>query len=200
MIENENTDNSSLSSFNSTAKNKITYDEIMEEKESNCSLLKVISEILTAACEQYKFNSEEKLLLIKSFITKKRPDISIYDFLKRLYKYSKVSENVLILVLIYIDRLKSNRKIGLNYFNIYKLILASFVTAIKFNSDEYYPLEYYAKSGGISQREMATLEYEFISLLDFKLFVEQKLFDKYLKYLREAEQNEDDDIDYDSDD
>ena len=47
---------------------------------------------------------------------------------------------------------------------------------------------------------MATLEYEFISLLDFKLFVDQKLFDKYLKYLREAEQNEDDDIDYDSDD
>ena len=32
MIENENTDNSSLSSFNSTAKNKITYDEIMEKK------------------------------------------------------------------------------------------------------------------------------------------------------------------------
>ena len=200
MIENENTDNSSLSSFNSTAKNKITYDEIMEEKESDCSVLKVISEILTATCEQYKFSSEEKLLLIKSFITKKRPDISIYDFLKRLYKYSKVSENVLILVLIYIDRLKSNRKIGLNYFNIYKLILASFVTAIKFNSDEYYSLGFYAELGGISQKEMTTLEYEFISLLDFKLFVDQKLFDKYLKYLREAKQNEDDDIDYDSDD
>ena len=200
MIENENTDNSSLSSLNSTEKkDKTTYEKIMEEKESHYSILKVISEILTATCEQSKFGNEEKILLIKSFMTKKRPNISIYEFLKRLYKYGKVSESILILVLIYIDRLCRNRKIGLNYFNIYKLILASFVTTIKFNSDEYYSLDIYAKLGGISQKEMVTLEYEFISLLNFNLFVDQELFDKYEKYLRNAELDEDENIDYDSD-
>ena len=199
MIENENTDNSSLSSFCSKKqKDKIVYEKIVEEKSSS-GLLKVISEVLTVFCEQSKFNKDENLFLVKSFTTKKRPNISIYDFLKRLYKYSKVSENILILVLIYIDRLCRNRKICLNYFNIHKLIIASFVTAIKFNSDEYYSLEIYAKLGGISQKEIATLEYEFIALLDFKLFVEEKLFYKYNNNLRNAEIDDDEDCDYDSD-
>ena len=199
MIENENTDNSSLSSFCSKKqKDKIVYEKIVEEKSSS-GLLKVISEVLTVFCEQSKFNKDENLFLVKSFTTKKRPNISIYDFLKRLYKYSKVSENILILVLIYIDRLCRNRKICLNYFNIHKLIIASFVTAIKFNSDEYYSLEIYAKLGGISQKEIVSLEYEFIALLDFKLFVEEKLFYKYNNNLRNAEIDDDEDCDYDSD-
>ena len=199
MIENENTDNSSLSSFCSKKqKDKIVYEKIVEEKSSS-GLLKVISEVLTVFCEQSKFNKDENLFLVKSFTTKKRPNISIYDFLKRLYKYSKVSENILILVLIYIDRLCRNRKICLNYFNIHKLIIASFVTAIKFNSDEYYSLEIYAKLGGISQKEIVSLEYEFIALLDFKLFVEEKLFSKYDNNLRNAEIDDDEDCDYDSD-
>ena len=199
MIENENTDNSSLSSFCSKKqKDKIVYEKIVEEKSSS-GLLKVISEVLTVFCEQSKFNKDENLFLVKSFTTKKRPNISIYDFLKRLYKYSKVSENILILVLIYIDRLCRNRKICLNYFNIHKLIIASFVTAIKFNSDEYYSLEFYAKLGGISQKEIVSLEYEFIALLDFNLFVEEKLFYKYNNNLRNAEIDDDEDCDYDSD-
>jgi hypothetical protein len=199
MIENENTDNSSLSSFCSKKqKDKIVYEKIVEEKSSS-GLLKVISEVLTVFCEQSKFNKDENLFLVKSFTTKKRPNISIYDFLKRLYKYSKVSENILILVLIYIDRLCRNRKICLNYFNIHKLIIASFVTAIKFNSDEYYSLGIYAKLGGISQKEIVSLEYEFIALLDFNLFVEEKLFYKYNNNLRNAEIDDDEDCDYDSD-
>ena len=93
MIENENTENSSLSSFYSTdKKNKIVYKKIVEEK-SSTGLLKVISEVLTDICEQSKIKNDENLFLIKSFITKKRPNISIYEFLTRLYKYSKVSEN-----------------------------------------------------------------------------------------------------------
>ena len=198
MIENENTDHSSLNSFQSSqAKNKIKGEIIIEEK-STLILLKVISEILADICEQSDKNKDDKVIL-KIFITKKRPSISIYDFLKRLYKYSNASEEILILVLIYIDRLARNRKIGLNYFNIYKLILASFIVSIKFSSDEYYSLGFYAKLGGVSQKEIESLEYQFVSLLDFKLYVEEKLYDKYDKYLRKFDNEDDDDCDYNSD-
>ena len=47
-------------------------------------------------------------------------------------------------------------------------------------------------------KEIVNLEYEFITLLDFKLFVEDKLFFKYEKYLTK-EELDDDDCDYDSD-
>ena len=92
MIENENTDNSSLSSiYSKKQNNKIVYEKIVEEK-SSTGLLKVISEVLTDICEQSKYLKDENIFLVKSFTTKKRPNISIYEFLKRLYKYSKVSE------------------------------------------------------------------------------------------------------------
>ena len=198
MIENENTDNSSFSSlYSSEQKNKILNQRITEEK-STSKVIKVISQVLTDICEQYKKEQDKKELLVKSFMTKKRPNISIYEFLIRLHKLGNVSEKILILVLIYIDRLCRNRKIALNYFNIYKLILASFVTTIKTYSDEYYSLAFYAKMGGVSQKEIVNLEYEFITLLDFKLFVEDKLFFKYEKYLTK-EELDDDDCDYDSD-
>ena len=46
---------------------------------------------------------------------------------------------------------------------------------------------------------MNLLEYEFVALLDFKLFVEEKLFHKYDNNLRNAELDEDEDCDYESD-
>ena len=88
MIENENTDNSSLSSFYSTNKNKNIINQKKVEKKASTGLLKIIAEVLEDICEQSKIKNDENLFLVKSFMTKKRPNISIYDFLTRLYKYS----------------------------------------------------------------------------------------------------------------
>jgi hypothetical protein len=101
-------------------------------------------------------------------------------------------------MLIYIDRLKTNRKIYLNYFNIYKLILAAFVLAIKFNYDEYFTLDIYSEIGGVSQKELVALEYDFTTLLNFKFFVEEKIFQKYYNFLKSID-SDDEDCDYESD-
>jgi hypothetical protein len=68
------------------------------------------------------------------------------------------------------------------------------VVAIKYNEDEYYPMKIYAKLGGISKAEMCFLEYYFVSLIKFNLFVTKELFDKYNDYISssdEEEENED---------
>ena len=171
MIENENTDISSLSSIHAGKKdNNIICERITEVKEPS-SLIKAISEVLEDTCKQSQLNENEKLILIKPFMTKKKPNFSIYEYLNHLYTYGQASEEIFILMLIYIDRLKTNRKICLNYFNIYKLILAAFVVAIKFNYDEVFSLDLYSKLVGISQKELASLEYDFTTLLNFKFFV-----------------------------
>jgi len=198
MIENENTDISSLSSTHAKKKeNKIICERITEVKEPS-SLIKAISEVLKDTCEQSQLNRNEKLILIKPFMTKKRFNISIYEYLNHLYKYSQASEEIFIIMLIYIDRLKTNRKICLNYFNIYKLILAAFVVAIKFNYDEVFSLDFYSKLGGVSQKELASLEYDFTTLLNFKFYVEEKIFTKYNNFLRTID-SDDEDCDYESD-
>jgi hypothetical protein len=198
MIENENTDISSLSSTHAKKKeNKIICERITKVKEPS-SLIKAISEVLKDTCEQSQLNRNEKLILIKPFMTKKRFNISIYEYLNHLYKYSQASEEIFIIMLIYIDRLKTNRKICLNYFNIYKLILAAFVVAIKFNYDEVFSLDFYSKLGGVSQKELASLEYDFTTLLNFKFYVEEKIFTKYNNFLRTID-SDDEDCDYESD-
>ena len=197
MIENENTDNSSLDSFYSS-KNKINLQEKLynnnysNDKIESLGMLKIISDLLTDICEEGKSNPEEKLKLLKPFISKKIPSITIINYIERLFKYSKASENIMILVLIYIDRICANQKINLNYYNIHKIILASFIVSIKFYEDDYYSLSFYAKLGGVTLKEINNLEYEFLKLIDFKLFISQELYDKYNNYLKNLE---DDDID-----
>jgi len=68
-----------------------------------------------------------------------------------------------------------------------RLILTSILSAIKFNEDEYYTNEYFAKVGGISLKELNALEVEFLQLINFCLYVEKSLFIKYNSYIEEEE-------------
>ena len=193
MLENENTEHSSISSFDSFEKSIKIKEKIYSYEKRISRKANIIAKLLTDICEEGKTNSEANLLLIKPFISKKIPSITINDYIDRLLKYSKVSEEIFILVLIYIDLLNRKYKINLNYNNIHKLILASFVVTVKFHEDEHYSLKYYAKLGGISLKEIINLEYAFLTLLDFRLYISEELFQKYNNYLLNLENSDDDD-------
>ncbi len=85
---------------------------------------------------------------------------------------------------MYIDRLCENTKIQMAMNNIHRLIITSVLLAIKFNEDDYYSNNHYAKIGGISLQEINKLEEEFIEGLNWIVWVEKSLFDKYSSYLR----------------
>ena len=193
MLENEDTEHSSISSFDSFEKSIKIKEKIYSYEKRISRKANIIAKLLTDICEEGKTNSEANLLLIKPFISKKIPSITINDYIDRLLKYSKVSEEIFILVLIYIDLLNRKYKINLNYNNIHKLILASFVVTVKFHEDEHYSLKYYAKLGGISLKEIINLEYVFLTLLDFRLYISEELFQKYNNYLLNLENSDDDD-------
>ena len=189
----------SLNSKNSTKNSTYSRDNsgIIEQKneaanEKSFLISKIISEIFVDKCEEGKSNIESKMYLLKPFTSRKIPKISIKDFLDRLLKYGKTFNEIAIILFIYIDKICNKHKINLNYYNIHKLILAAFIVAIKFHEDKYYSMSYYAKLGGISTKEAIKLEYEFTSLIDFKLFVAQKEYDKYYNYLHSLDENEDD--------
>jgi hypothetical protein len=152
--------------------------------------LEVISDLLTNICEESTQNYDSNNNKIKYFLSKKIPSISIQNFLERLTKYSKIESNTLILILIYIDRFCDANKIRLNYFNIHKLILASMLVSIKYNEDDYFSNKFYAKVGGVSKNEIDTLEYAFLILIDFKLYVSEELFKKYSDYIQNTNLNE----------
>lgn len=158
--------------------------------EKSKSLIKTISELLTDICEERRTNLESNIIKLKPFISKKIPAISIKDYIERLLKHSKVFNEIIIIILIYLDTICAKNKINLDYYNIHKLILAAFIVAIKFHEDDVYSMNFYAKLGGLTIREALNLEYEFLSLLDFKLFINPKLYNKYYNNLINLENHD----------
>ena len=143
------------------------------------SIIDIISDLFINICEENKTKKTTNNFLLKSFTNKNIPSITIKDYLLRLSKYSKVNESTIILILIYIDRICNIKRFFLTYYNIHKIILASFILAIKYNEESYYSMLYYSKLGGVSLSELKNLESEFLILIGYKLFVEEKLYDKY---------------------
>ena len=158
------------------------------------NIIITISDLLNNICNEnnsIKINSKniEINKKIRYFMLKNIPSISIKDFLLRLIKYSKICESTLIIMLIYIDRICHRYNFKITYHNIYKLMIIAMVIAIKYNEDEIYPSDFYAKIGGISKNEMNNLEYEFVCMIDFKLFISEDLFYKYYDLLAENDSN-----------
>ena len=111
------------------------------------------------------------------------PCISLYNYLYRIKKYTKVEDNTLIIALIYIDRICKINDFMINHYNIHKLLFTAIILAIKNNEDIYFTNSFYAKVGGISSNELINLELEFSLLIQFKFYVKKSLFDEYNKYI-----------------
>ena len=160
------------------------------DKNLNKNIINTISELLNNMCNDNNYpeinnkniQSNKK---IKLFMLNKIPHISIKDYLLRLSKHSKICVSTFVYILIYIDRFCHKFRFKINYYNIYKLIIASMVIAIKFNEDHFYSSEFYAKLGGISKIEMNSLVYEFVAMINFNLFVQDELYYKYYNLLTE---------------
>lgn len=161
------------------------------EEQMIISTIEIISDLFINICEENKIKKSNKNFLIKSFTNKFIPSISIKDYILRLAKHSKVNESTIIIVLIYIDRICNINHLNLTYYNIHKLILASFILAIKYNEENYYSMAFYSKIGGISLSELNNLEFECLILIRYNLFIQPKLFDKYYKDLMSLKNDDD---------
>jgi hypothetical protein len=150
----------------------------------------ILDEIVSENTSQEPFDTslpidDETKSLISQYNSKKPPQITINKYLMRILKYCMPEPSTMILCLIYIDKICENSNMQLTYLNIHRLILACMIIAIKFNEDDYYSNEYYAKVGGISMKEMNQLESNSLVLLDFNVFIDDILFDNYQKQLQE---------------
>ena len=152
------------------------------------TIINIISNLLNKICEQSpKKLKENENEIIKPFLSKKIPSISIKNFFERICNLTKIENSTLILILIFIDRICEFNEIELNYFNIHKLIIASLIVSIKYNEDYYYSNKIYAKICGISREEINKLEIEFLKLLEFNLFVDDEIYFQYSDFILNEE-------------
>ena len=182
--------NKNFEEFDSEAED-IDGENIIEESHSknivkesqNNSYIKTIIKVLTLILEENKTITDYKQIIIiqsKSiFSSHSIPKISLLNYLKRIQIYSQIETPTLICSLIYIDRLCNFTGIILTYYNIHRILFSAILMSIKFNEDRYYDNKYYSKIAGVKVKELKQIEYKFLDLIDFKLFISE---DEFLKY------------------
>ena len=193
MSDAEETEYISLNSSHSGLKKVDKIFPISKDDFSLVKTIEIISDLLNNICEENKDKSEIINKNIIPFMTKNIPSMSIKDYLLRLSQFTKMSESTIIIILIYIDRISNINNFRLTYKNIYKLILSAMVVAIKYNEDLFYSSAIYAKLGGLSVSELNYLEFQFLILIKFSLFIENDLYDKYKNNLLSLQDEEDED-------
>ena len=178
-------------SFDSELENESNETEnisINEEPEiNNIELIKSISITLNTILEENSKLSNINDIILKQnkmcFSSNSIPNISIYDYLKRIQEYSNIENNTFILSLIYIDRLCTLGKITLTYYNIHRILFGAILISIKYNEDNFYDNKYYAEIAGVKLNELNLIEYNFILLYDFQMFISDEIFKQYYTYL-----------------
>lgn len=159
-----------------------------EQVQVNKDLLKAISKTLSLVLEENQrmknFSKKIKEQSNMIFSSKQPPQISLYDYLYRIKYYSEMSDSTVIIALIYIDRFCEITSITLTPYNIHRILFGSILCAIKYNEDVFYENKYYAEIAGVSLKELNKIEYDFIDLIDFNLFITKQQFDQYENYLQ----------------
>lgn len=112
------------------------------------------------------------------------PKVSLSSYASRIQKYFRCTEECFVLCLVYIDRIvKLNPDIQISELTCHRLLLTSATVAAKFHDDEYASNEYFARVGGIDNKELNILEADFLKLLQWKLCVSATEYEWYLEAL-----------------
>ena len=169
---------------NQNEEEEIVFDYYYENKNSvsyniSVTLMQLISENMQKDNYKEKLNKQKKQIFTSKII----PKISVSDYLLRITKYANVSDEILIIALIYLDKLCKKNKIMLNSYNVHRLLFISILISIKMNSDKIYKNNYYSKISGINPKELCLMEYEFMHLSGFMLNIKKEIYEKYKSFL-----------------
>jgi len=154
----------------------------INSEKTKSNLISSISQLIIEILEE---NKAKKVKTAKNdFNSKSPPSISIDAYIDRIVKYTKIESSTLIIGLIYLDRVSDLSQLELTYNNIHRLFFVSILMSIKYNEDDIYSNEFYAKVAGIQMVELNKIERVFIGMMNFILFVDRQLYDAYKENLQ----------------
>ena len=156
-------------------------------KLQNYKLIRSISHTLDMILENNKKKEKYKEIVRKqskiSFSANLIPNISIEDYLLRIQNYSNIEESTLIISLIFIDKLCHTANVTLTHYNIHRILFTAVLISIKYNEDSFFDNKYYSEIAGVKIKELKLLEYTFIRMVDFDIYVSDDIYEKYRNYL-----------------
>lgn len=125
--------------------------------------------------------------IARRFFSKTSPPFSLEDYLLRFHHFCPHSPGVYMAAVAYIHRLcVSDLAVPATTRTIHRLSLAAIRVAAKALEDNKWAQERVAKVGGVSSQQLMNLEITLCFLLDFELYVDEKIMARRMFMLQEA--------------
>ncbi|GAB7357745.1 hypothetical protein MBLNU459_g0400t1 [Dothideomycetes sp. NU459] len=104
------------------------------------------------------------------FHSRAPPGISCHDYLQRLIQHATLSPPILLSMVYYIDRLCAlYPAFNVSSLTVHRFLITAATVAAKGLSDSFWTNPTYARIGGISTSELATLEMEFLQKVQWRI-------------------------------
>jgi hypothetical protein len=114
------------------------------------------------------------------------PAISVKDYLFRLIVHATLSPPILLSMVFYVDKLCAMYSaFTISSLTVHRFLITAATVAAKGLSDSFWTNSLYAKVGGVSLRELALLELEFLRQLDWRIVPKPETLVDYYRGLVE---------------
>jgi len=112
------------------------------------------------------------------------PAISVRDYLYRLIVHATLSPPLLLAVVFYIDRLcLLYPAFTITSLTVHRFLITAATVAAKGLSDSFWTNHTYARVGGVSTKELAMLELDFLGRLDWAIVPKAEVLEDYYRSL-----------------
>ncbi|KAH8716960.1 cyclin-domain-containing protein [Phaeosphaeriaceae sp. PMI808] len=138
--------------------------------------------------ELVRINDEQPLRdgTLTRFHSRAPPGISVGDYLSRLIIHATLSPPILLSMVFYVDKLCAMYPaFTISSLTVHRFLITSATVAAKGLSDSFWTNSLYARVGGVSVRELALLELEFLRRLDWRIVPKPEVLVDYYKGLVE---------------
>ncbi|USP80597.1 uncharacterized protein yc1106_07871 [Curvularia clavata] len=117
-------------------------------------------------------------------LTRAPPGISVRDYLSRLIVHATLSPPILLSMVFYVDKLCAMYPaFTISSLTVHRFLITAATVAAKGLSDSFWTNSLYARVGGVSVRELALLELEFLRRLDWRIVPKPEVLVDYYKGL-----------------
>jgi len=120
------------------------------------------------------------------FHSRAPPGISVLDYLQRLTTHATLSPPILLSMVYYIDKLCAlYPAFTISSLTVHRFLITSATVASKGLSDSFWTNKTYARVGGVSVKELALLELEFLWRVEWRIVPKPEVLADYYRSLVE---------------
>jgi len=162
--------------------------KVMPAQYETCDVKDLVLLISNMLLELIRFNDQIPLKdgRLTRFHSRAPPGIGVKDYLQRLTTHATLSPPILLSMVYYIDRLCAlYPAFTISSLTVHRFLITSATVASKGLSDSFWTNNTYARVGGVSLKELALLELEFLWRVEWRIVPKPEVLVDYYRSLVE---------------